>query len=65
MAKKVRVTRKQVDAANAEVTAFRAADLEPDPLVVRIASARSSRSTSDACAGSASTDASHSEASAS
>lgn len=62
MAKKVRVTRKQVDAANAEVTAFRAADLEPDPLVVRIASARSSRSTR---AGSASTDASHAEASAS
>lgn len=44
MAKKVRATRKLVDAANAEVTAFRAAGLKPDPLVVRIANAGSSRS---------------------
>lgn len=39
MAKKVRVTRKQVDAAAAEVKAFKAAGLPPDPLVVRIADA--------------------------
>jgi hypothetical protein len=39
MAKKVRVTRKQVDAAAAEVKAFKAAGLLPDPLVVRIADA--------------------------
>ena len=36
---KVLVTRKQVDAARAEVHAFRAAGLQPDPLVERIASA--------------------------
>ena len=36
---KVRVTRKQVDAARAEVSAFRAAGLRPDPLVERIARA--------------------------
>lgn len=34
---KVLVTRKQVDAARAEVHAFRAAGLQPDPLVERIA----------------------------
>lgn len=39
MAKKVRVTRKQVDAAAAEVKAFKAAGLAPDPVVVRIADA--------------------------
>lgn len=44
MGKKVRVTRKQVDAANAEVEAFRAAGLKPDPLVIRIANARSNHS---------------------
>ena len=36
---KVLVTRKQVDAARAEVHAFRAAGLQPDPLVERIANA--------------------------
>ena len=36
---KVLVTRKQVDAARAEVHAFRAAGLQPDPLVERIADA--------------------------
>ena len=36
---KVLVTRKQVDAARAEVHAFRAAGLTPDPLVERIADA--------------------------
>ena len=36
---KVLVTRKQVDAAKAEVHAFRAAGLQPDPLVERIANA--------------------------
>ncbi len=36
---KVLVTRKQVDAARAEVHAFLAAGLQPDPLVERIASA--------------------------
>ena len=36
---KVLVTRKQVDAARAEVSAFRAAGLQPDPLVERIADA--------------------------
>ena len=36
---KVLVTRKQVDAARAEVHAFRAAGLKPDPLVQRIADA--------------------------
>ena len=36
---KVLVTRKQVDAARAEVHAFRAAGLKPDPLVERIADA--------------------------
>lgn len=41
MARKVLVTRKQVDAAKAEVHAFRAAGLLPDPLVVRIADAGS------------------------
>jgi hypothetical protein len=34
-----------VDAANAEVKAFRAAGLKPDPLVVRIAGAESRQST--------------------
>ena len=42
MAKKVRVSRKQVDAAKAEVQAFTVAGLRPDPLVVRIAEARPS-----------------------
>ena len=37
--KKVRVTRKQVDAAQAEVRAFTVAGLRPDPLVMRIAEA--------------------------
>lgn len=41
--KKVRVTRKQVDAAAAEVKAFKVAGLKPDPLVVRIADAGSTR----------------------
>lgn len=41
--KKVRVTRKQVDAAAAEVKAFKVAGLQPDPLVVRIAAAGSPR----------------------
>ena len=36
---KVLVTRKQVDAARAEVHAFRVAGLTPDPLVERIADA--------------------------
>lgn len=40
MGRKVRVPRKQVDAANAEDKAFRAAGLMPDPLVIRIADAR-------------------------
>lgn len=43
MARKVRVTRKQVDAAAAEVKAFKVAGLKPDPLVVRIADAGSTR----------------------
>lgn len=43
MAKKVRVTRKQVDAAAAEVKAFKVAGLSPDPLVVRIADAGTMR----------------------
>lgn len=42
MAKKVQVSRKQVDAAQAE--AFTVAGLSPDPLVVRIADAGSVRS---------------------
>ncbi len=46
MAKKVRVTRKQVDAAAAEVKAFKAAGLSPDPLVVRIADAGAIRKAS-------------------
>ena len=36
---RVLVTRKQVDAARAEVHAFRVAGLQPDPLVERIANA--------------------------
>jgi hypothetical protein len=51
MAKKVRVSRKQVDAAKAEVTAFTVAGLRPDPLVVRIAEARSVRSAGTPAAG--------------
>lgn len=38
--KVVRVTRKQVDAARAEVNAFRAVGKEPDPAVLPIAEAR-------------------------
>lgn len=41
---KVRVSRKQVDAAKAEVKAFTVAGLNPDPLVVRIAEAGCVRS---------------------
>lgn len=37
--KTVRVTRKQVDLARAEVNAFRAIGRTPDPAVVRIAEA--------------------------
>lgn len=43
MARKVRVSRKQVDAAAAEVKAFKVVGLKPDPLVVRIAEAGSTR----------------------
>lgn len=43
LGRKVRVTRKQVDAAAAEVKAFKVAGLQPDPLVVRIADAGSPR----------------------
>ena len=39
----VRVTHKQVDAAKAEVKAFRLAGLDPDPTVVRIAEAGAPR----------------------